>query len=124
MMLTDEAIEEIWNKANCSRGDEAHLRDDVFDLINDLQESTKEVKRLKGEVNAEDSESFLTIQKNEDNLNNAIRVLNEIANKGGLIMPGIDCARLESIKFVCDSNCGYEDTDWKLTKEQSGSVGE
>lgn len=47
MKLDANDIEAIWKKAICARGDEAHLRDDIFDLINDLQEARAEVERQK-----------------------------------------------------------------------------
>lgn len=51
MKLSDEAIESIWNKADCSRGDEAYLRDDVFDLINDLKEAREETEQWRKRLN-------------------------------------------------------------------------
>lgn len=46
MKLDANDKEAIWKKAVCARGEEAHLRDDVFDLINDLREARGEAEWL------------------------------------------------------------------------------
>lgn len=47
LKLDANDIEAIWKKAICARGEEAHLRDDILDLINDLQEARAEIERQK-----------------------------------------------------------------------------
>ncbi|RKN86767.1 hypothetical protein [Paenibacillus ginsengarvi] len=44
--LDSQQIEDIWHKADCSRGDEAHLRNDIFDVINSHNELLEELNRI------------------------------------------------------------------------------
>lgn len=49
MKLTDGQVNEIWERAHSSRGEDADLTDDVFNLVINLQEAREEIKRLKEE---------------------------------------------------------------------------
>lgn len=48
---TEDQINEFWSKADDSRGEKSHLRNDVFDLVQALKDAYEECDYYKKQLN-------------------------------------------------------------------------
>ncbi|MDY8095844.1 hypothetical protein UY456_23025 [Paenibacillus polymyxa] len=48
--MSEEDLQTIWNKADDARGDEAHMSDDVFDLVNALEAAYAQIDSLQQQL--------------------------------------------------------------------------
>ncbi|WP_342419843.1 hypothetical protein [Paenibacillus sp. FSL H8-0168] len=56
--MSEEDLKTIWNKADDARGDQAHLSDDVFDLVNALDAAYAQIDSLQQQAAGLNEESL------------------------------------------------------------------
>jgi uncharacterized coiled-coil DUF342 family protein len=56
--MSEEDLKTIWNKADDARGEEAHMSNDVFDLVNALDAAYAQIDSLQQQVNSLNEESL------------------------------------------------------------------
>ncbi|WP_318626911.1 hypothetical protein [Paenibacillus polymyxa] len=60
--MSEEDLKTIWNKADDARGEEAHMSNDVFDLVNALEAAYTQIDSLQQQVNGLNEESLANFQ--------------------------------------------------------------